>query len=416
MNVRNPYSIIMYPDAMEFEIRNIGIVRDGTIALDGLTVILGECGAGKSTVLKALYAVAKSASESESSRMTAVEEIIEQASSDMDPDACISSELDSVRLEVRRLVGSGGDAQAVELLGQAVDGLRRIDRDAASGLEEAVRILDGEDEGRVLSVAAAGFLRDEFCTVRHLREAFAWKDLSAIIRDDAAWFGLVIYADTGSRWIGGIRDEFRDVLFYDTPLVMDAADDCTFRWPYGNGHRGDLAYRLGPARGFVSEATASDEELCGILEPVLGDAVREKPAHLFSHPLSDGMKVFAVLYSLFRYGDLERGSLLLLDCPENGMHPGWQEILARAIVHLVGDRGVRVVMATQSPHLLSAMESEGKGLQIDRYSMRTGSDGTVSITGLDGDPHAVPEDGGSIQASRHVRNRDDRGFVSEASP
>lgn len=42
---------------MQIKLENIGIVKDSTIALDGLTVITGKNNSGKTTVGKTLYAL-----------------------------------------------------------------------------------------------------------------------------------------------------------------------------------------------------------------------------------------------------------------------------------------------------------------------------------------------------------------------
>ena len=42
---------------MELTLKNVGIIKDSTIKLDGLTVITGPNNSGKSTVGKALYSL-----------------------------------------------------------------------------------------------------------------------------------------------------------------------------------------------------------------------------------------------------------------------------------------------------------------------------------------------------------------------
>ena len=44
---------------MELTLKNIGIIKDSTIKLDGLTVITGPNNSGKSTVGKVLYSLIK---------------------------------------------------------------------------------------------------------------------------------------------------------------------------------------------------------------------------------------------------------------------------------------------------------------------------------------------------------------------
>ena len=47
---------------MELTLKNVGIIKDSTIKLDGLTVITGPNNSGKSTAGKALYSIIEGAS------------------------------------------------------------------------------------------------------------------------------------------------------------------------------------------------------------------------------------------------------------------------------------------------------------------------------------------------------------------
>jgi len=42
---------------MELQLKNIGMIKEANVKLDGLTVIAGENDTGKSTVAKALYCI-----------------------------------------------------------------------------------------------------------------------------------------------------------------------------------------------------------------------------------------------------------------------------------------------------------------------------------------------------------------------
>ncbi|MEI0602960.1 AAA family ATPase [Brachyspira alvinipulli] len=60
---------------MELQLRNIGMIKEANIILDGLTLIAGENDTGKSTVGKALYAVVAGLNNSEKNYKEYVEEI-----------------------------------------------------------------------------------------------------------------------------------------------------------------------------------------------------------------------------------------------------------------------------------------------------------------------------------------------------
>ncbi|WP_300703424.1 AAA family ATPase, partial [uncultured Brachyspira sp.] len=50
---------------MELQLRNIGMIKEADIILDGLTLIAGENDTGKSTVSKALYSIVAGLNNSE---------------------------------------------------------------------------------------------------------------------------------------------------------------------------------------------------------------------------------------------------------------------------------------------------------------------------------------------------------------
>ena len=41
---------------MQLHLKNVGVIKDGTIDASGLTVIVGQGGTGKTTICKSLYA------------------------------------------------------------------------------------------------------------------------------------------------------------------------------------------------------------------------------------------------------------------------------------------------------------------------------------------------------------------------
>lgn len=70
---------------------------------------------------------------------------------------------------------------------------------------------------------------------------------------------------------------------------------------------------------------------------------------------ADGIKSLATLSILDRYGFLKRGTLLIIDEPEVHLHPQWIVGMARVLVRLAKERGVRVLVTTHSPDFVHAL-------------------------------------------------------------
>jgi predicted ATPase len=81
--------------------------------------------------------------------------------------------------------------------------------------------------------------------------------------------------------------------------------------------------------------------------------------------LSDGEQHLLVIFGELMFGKLARpGGLLLLDEPENSLHPEWQATLGKTLGQLAGISRRRVLVATHSPIIIGdAWENE---VSLDR--------------------------------------------------
>ena len=329
---------------MELKLEGIGAVPSAEIRIDGLTVILGESGTGKSTILKALYSVAEAIARFDDEKGRKVAQAVGDSSS-------------------RRQGMTEGDP-------------------------------GGDADADPISLLVERNLREEFRTLRQVRDLRS--DGSAEIRlTSGNGIGRVtIGPDDDCRWDGPIPTSFSSVFYYDTPSILD--EDSALRQ---GGHRADLIRALGRRPSGLADGPASGgdagrfedavKEAAGVefgmlesgTECVSAEGIRFDPSNL-----ADGAKVFAVFGLLYRNGFLNPRTLLLLDGPEAHLHPKRQNILAELIVLLVRDMGVMVVMTTDSPQLL---------LAIQAFSMEYGQDvsyhflerkgGVMGISDLDGD-------------------------------
>lgn len=103
---------------------------------------------------------------------------------------------------------------------------------------------------------------------------------------------------------------------------------------------------------------------------------------------ADGIKSLATLSILDTYQFLERGTLLIIDEPEVHLHPQWVVEMARILVVLAKERGVKVLVTTHSPDLIHAIRDFAENEEFaDRtcfYLSRRGDEeeGGYSYKGL----------------------------------
>lgn len=79
-----------------------------------------------------------------------------------------------------------------------------------------------------------------------------------------------------------------------------------------------------------------------------------KPIHAAN--VSTGVKALALLEYAIRIGAIRENDILILDEPEINLHPEWQVIYAKALVHLQKEFNLRVLLTTHSPFFIRAIE------------------------------------------------------------
>ncbi|HLP61756.1 MAG TPA: AAA family ATPase [Candidatus Deferrimicrobium sp.] len=80
-----------------------------------------------------------------------------------------------------------------------------------------------------------------------------------------------------------------------------------------------------------------------------------KDAKIKSVNTASGIKAFGIIQLLILAGILDERSLLIIDEPENHLHPRWQIQYARVLTELVKNN-VSVLLASHSPYLLQAIK------------------------------------------------------------
>lgn len=107
-----------------------------------------------------------------------------------------------------------------------------------------------------------------------------------------------------------------------------------------------------------------------------------------------GIKSFSIIQMLLRGGRINENTLLILDEPEAHLHPQWIIEYARIIVLIHKQIGAKFLISSHSPDMVSAIkyiaEAESCTNTLEFYSARRAQDGSGRFnfrsTGLDIDP------------------------------
>ena len=96
-----------------------------------------------------------------------------------------------------------------------------------------------------------------------------------------------------------------------------------------------------------------------------------------------GLKAFAVLRWMLEVGALQEQDVLVLDEPENHLHPQWQIIYAEIIVLLQDCFRLTVLLTTHSPYFLEAIQLYARRYRVEdrvtAYQPEMDADG-LSVT------------------------------------
>lgn len=169
------------------------------------------------------------------------------------------------------------------------------------------------------------------------------------------------------------------VIYIDTPVALEASAKGREYWRTLNRLTTSASKRIVPeSRNFLEELIAG-EILQGDVryekDSFSGDRVvyKRKDGRLFDMlECATGIKAFAIIQLLLHNGHLTEKTLLLIDEPEAHLHPQWIVEYARLIVLLNKILGVKFLIASHSPDMVSALkyisEKEGTGDVVNFYA------------------------------------------------
>ena len=120
--------------------------------------------------------------------------------------------------------------------------------------------------------------------------------------------------------------------------------------------------------------------------------------------LPDGMKPFCIIRTLVEQGWIEKDSVVLLDRPEQCLHPDWQMRMAQTIVSLRRDMGCRLVLTTDSPLLLREIQAYAAMMNenIHHYLMERDETGQIRYVDLGTDPERIYDEMAVLSNSRRT--------------
>jgi predicted ATPase len=372
---------------MEITLENIGIVKNATIKLNGLTLLAGTNDSGKSTVGKSLFAVLKASEKSRGEKFYSVRR------------QYLLKKVDEFKVVVSYVL----DKESYEKIVKYIDDLkvrindilttRRLNEETK---REAIINQLNSFENIVnrypnLTKFYSTFRKDVFETMSDFfREEFRKINFQSIInslfdRDicnkenpkskiTLTHANKITMAGIHNNKVTFFRDggiNFEDVTYIDSPVILQLIDllseDEVASKDYLPTAK-DLKQKIiGLPRNIEDKLDSARfiEKMMRKVEGIIGGEVGEKAGriefekdgHIYSvKNISDGIKSFILLLLLLKKNILLKNTILIIEEPEVFLHPTWQLNYAKVIMEFVKN-GITVLLNSHSPYMIEAIKN-----------------------------------------------------------
>jgi len=411
---------------MKITLNNVGIIKEAAIDLSGLSVIVGKNGAGKSTIGKTVYAIVKAVKEKNSITRQKRKEFVDWVCK-------------NAYFTFQNLIGRGAitrtmskDASLLEnnfQLGAFETSLIHfIDENDLQSCKDLIQsridvidsfsnVIDRETKKKVkesLISLKDSFVHSDIQTEIHQALVYMYtnifsgqiNNIQSHKKSDVAFGDLLKYSVSNNADVLSISDRlsidyvdnnisekiFQDATLIETPLLLQMEKVKEFNslplyWT-------DLMRKIASdsigdtlQNEFIQEAVADiTEALGGKLEynskERRFDFIKSTfsvGANLSINNAASGEKVLGIFQKLAKNGMFNSSKIMILDEPENHLHPQWLMTLAEVLIKLVKS-GCPILIASHSPDFLQALRFYAKKHKLEqvKYYLADSDTGIVS--------------------------------------
>jgi predicted ATPase len=387
---------------MQVSFKNIGMIREAAIRLDGLTVIAGENDTGKSTVGKLIFSIIKTFNPHEeygkSSIKRKITELIEDYSLTFRKNADdvyvahlakeIFPEIEAYALQLLNISDEKIEekekiktdiSDSVKALMSASRQISDIEIDLEKMPAHLFNIIESKQEKEVFfnkrfQSYLISVFGDEIVNKYDKSEHYSisGKEGKNTVFEISGTYGTTSLSLHDNLY-------FQDTTLIESPVLVNLADAIlgakTLLDVEGNSKKKaellEKPYIPEYVRDFILKLT--DRELKGTDTKMIGD-IRDIINGNFYYDhieknfvLARGNKIFkglsiasgimplGILSILYQGGFLNKRTLLIMDEPENHLHPRWIIHLAEILVKMVKE-GIPLLLISHNPYLIEALK------------------------------------------------------------
>jgi len=399
---------------MELQLKNIGMIKEANVKLDGLTVIAGENNTGKSTVGKLLFSIIKASSrykeDLEESKDDKIFSLIEKSYFQLRKKIDFSENIDLRELFYPPRFKRDIDEKALKAFDLRLNKIKSLKEKSLFKSEDYTSKDEqylSEIEDRILEIKRVFLSNDnkQEAQNRAFKKVLMSEFKGKISNQDNLHEKSEIKVSEGENRILDIEmkddkvqlfeiiDElyFSDATFIETPAILQMSeaidiaktyfeevdkDDRILRARRANIplHIKDLNDKLKVS--FYDDAFFDIEDLLNSMDiknlleklsKIIGGRIKylkkEKDFKYITNSgkaygsinTATGIKSFGIIQMLIKSGLIDERSLLILDEPEVHLHPKWQIKYAELIVELVKN-DITVLVTSHSPYMIEALQ------------------------------------------------------------
>ena len=407
---------------MELQLKNIGMIKEAKVKIDGLTVIAGENDTGKSTVGKVIFCIIKAISRYEEdfkeSKIFKIEEILDRLffylrrNINFEDDDNAEDYYDSLKeiFSLDYYLENKNDEQYINDLIKPLE--IWLDETILPKMKKLISELEfimktPEDKNKLIENALNKVFRSEFdSNIVSFEEDIGFIKL---FENNLILLDLKI-ENNKIKVINEVEPiEFDEVTFIETPLIFNNHDmlarsqtglDITKRSsrrlgvPYTTLHTKDLFDKLkSTSFGLFEEDDFKEKIQNSIINIINGKIIYDVEERDFVYikngqkiPIKNtatGIKAFGIIQLLIENDFINRKSILVLDEPEIHIHPKWQLKYAQLISILVKNE-IPIIVTSHSPYIIDALKYyiEKENLNSNFYLAQKNKDETSSISDM----------------------------------
>lgn len=375
-----------------FKLSNYHAIENAEITLDGITVLSGENGSGKSTISRWLYYLIRGTNEYEMfvekeamSEIRSMLDSIRRASMVLDFDNVIrSTQTRQVLNEIWNVGIESYQEKFNSIVDSFVDSLfeelssRRSINTPLRRLSSIFQIELAKDDNidSVLNKISFQLQRDYHKILLHTLDQKKKRDtpsLTKVIRNIASpgdgWPSELSLDEDQLPLIN--KREFREpvmlnrAIYYGTQrtinsLEYDSEFDKLLRRPLSVVPNMLGAIRMRIQNVINGTITYEDESSLLMDEPGLYYHRKTDDLRIPLKQAATGITSFAYLLQLLNNGYLQKDTLLIIDEPEAHLHPQWIVEYAKLLVLLNKKIGIKILISSHNPDMVSAIQSIAK--------------------------------------------------------